>query len=154
MADPNNIREMKEEDLGRVCEIWLKEIKETSPALISEEPWESKLPNLKSEAQDSKNQRYVYEEAGKIKGFIIAGILNGSPYLYELYVDDQRKGIGTILLDKIRKIYRYLESDVYKCNPYLKFYLKCGFEDIREHLCHDTGCVKLRIRWELNKGRA
>ncbi|MFB0555218.1 MAG: GNAT family N-acetyltransferase [Phycisphaerae bacterium] len=147
-ADTNNIREMSlETDLERVEEIWLKWVEKTAPPLKSGESWRSKLPNLKSEAQDSKNQKYVYEENGEIKGFIIAGVLNGSPYLYELYVDNQGKGIGIKLLDKIRKIYRYLDSHVYESNPCLKFYLKHGFEVIGKHPCPDTGKIKLIIRW-------
>jgi ribosomal protein S18 acetylase RimI-like enzyme len=147
-SDPNNIREMDLlTDLDQVKAIWLKWIEKTTPPLKSGESWKSKLPNLESEAQDSKNQKYVYEEDGKIKGFIIAGVLNGSPYLYELYVDCQRKGIGTKLLDKIQKIYRFLNSHVYECNPYLEFYLKKGFEVCGKHPCCDTGKIKLMIRW-------
>ena len=147
-ADPNNVREMNiETDLDQVKKIWLKWVEKTAPPLKSGESWKSKLSNLESEAQDSKNQKYVYEENGTIKGFIIAGVLNGSPYLYELYVDSQGKGIGIKLLDKIRKIYLYLNSHVYECNPYLKFYLKHGFEVCGKHLCCDTGKNKLMIRW-------
>ncbi|MHC4665214.1 MAG: GNAT family N-acetyltransferase [Planctomycetota bacterium] len=147
-ADPDNIREMNlETDLEQVKKIWLKWVEKTAPPLKSGESWKSKLSNLESEAQDSRNQKYVYQEDGTIKGFIIAGVLNGSPYLYELYVDCQRKGIGIMLLDRIRKIYRYLNSHVYKCNPYLEFYLKHGFEVCGEQPCPDTGEIKLRIRW-------
>lgn len=147
-ADPNNIREMNlQTDFDQVKEIWLKWVEKTAPPLKSGESWKSKLPNLEREAQDSKNQKYVYEEDGKIKGFIIAGVLNGSPYLYELYVDAQGKGIGTKLLDKIRKIYRYLNSHVYESNPYLEFYLKHGFEVIGKKPCTYTDKTKFIIRW-------
>lgn len=147
-ADPNNIREMNiETDLDQVKEIWLKWVEKTAPPLKSGESWKSKLPNLERETQDSKNQKYVYEEDGKIKGFIIGGVLNGSPYLYELYVDDQGKGIGTKLLDKLRKTYRYLTLHVYESNPYLEFYQNHGFEVYGEYQCPDTGEIKLRIRW-------
>jgi ribosomal protein S18 acetylase RimI-like enzyme len=148
--NPNNIREMNlETDLEQVCEIWLKGIKETAPPLTSGESWDSKIPNFKKEAQNNENKKYVYEEDGIIKGFIIAGILNGSPYLYDLYVDSdvRGKGIGIKLLDKIRKIYRYLNSHVYESNPYRKFYLKHSFEVIGKHPCPDTGKMKLIIRW-------
>jgi len=147
-ADANNIREMNlETDLEQVKKIWLKWVEKTAPPLKSGASWETKLPNLEKESQNNENQKYVYEEDGTIKGFIIAGVLNGSPYLYELYVDTQGKGIGTKLLDKVRKIYRYLDSHVYEYNPYLKFYLKHGFEVIGKYPCTDTDKIKLKIRW-------
>jgi L-amino acid N-acyltransferase YncA len=147
-ANPNNIREMNlEKDLDQVKEIWLKWVDKTAPPLKSGESWETKLPNLEKEARNNGNHKYVYEEDRTIKGFVIAGVLNGSPYLYELYVDDQGKGIGTKLLDKIRKIYRTLNSNVYESNPYLQFYLKRGFEIIGKQQCHDTGRIKFVIRW-------
>ena len=102
-SNPGNIREMNlQTDLDRVCEIWLKGIKETAPPLTSGEPWDSKLPNFRRETQDA-NEKYVYVEDGIIKGFITAN----KNYLLELYVDSdfRRKGIGIELLDKIRKIY-------------------------------------------------
>ena len=147
--EPSNIRKMNfETDLNQVKEIWLKWIEKTAPPLKSGESWETKLPNLEKEAKDSKNQKYVYKEDGIIKRFIIAGVLNGSPYLYELYVDTQGKGIGKKLLDKIRKIYPYLNSHVYESNPYLQFYLEHGFEVIDKHTCYDTGKMKFVIRWK------
>ena len=147
-TDPNNIREMNlQTDFDQVKEIWLKWVENTAPPLKSGKSWKSELPNLEREAQDSNNQKYVYEEDGKIKGFIIAGVLNGSPYLYELYVDPQGKGIGIKLLDKIRKIYRYLDSHVYESNSSLEFYRKHGFEVVGKHPCPDTGRIKLKIRW-------
>jgi GNAT superfamily N-acetyltransferase len=136
-----------ETDLDEVKDIWLEWVEKTAPPLKSGESWKSKLSNIESEAQDSRNQKYVYEEDGTIEGFVIAGVLNGSPYLYELYVDPQGKGIGTILLDKIRKIYRCLNSHVYECNPYLRFYLKHGFEVSGKKECADTGQIKLKITW-------
>ena len=150
MADPNNIRKMNiETDRGQVKKIWVKGTEETAPPLESGEPWETKFPNVIKEAENIENQKYVYVEDGKVKGFIIAGVLNGSPYLYELFVDEdeQGKGIGTILLDKIRKIYRYLISHVYESNHYLEFYKKRGFEVVDGHPCPDTGEFKLKIRW-------
>jgi ribosomal protein S18 acetylase RimI-like enzyme len=147
-TDPNNVREMDiETDLDQVKRIWLKWVEKSAPPLKSGKSWETKLPNFEKEAKNNENQKYVYEEDRTIKGFIIAGVLNGSPYLYELYVDTQGKGIGTKLLDRIRKIYRYLNSHVYESNPYLKFYLKHGFEVIGKHPCPDTGKIKLKIRW-------
>jgi len=146
--EPSNIREMNlETDFDQVKEIWLKWVEKSAPPLKSGKTWETKLPNFEKEVKNNANQKYVYEEDGTIKGFIIAGVLKGTPYLYELYVDTQGKGIGTKLLDKIRKIYRYLNSSVYENNPYLKFYLKHGFEVIGEKPCPDTGKTKLTIRW-------
>jgi ribosomal protein S18 acetylase RimI-like enzyme len=140
---------MEEKDFKRVCEIWLKGIKETAPPLTSGESWDSKLPNFKKDMQNDENEKYVYDEDGIIKGFIIAGILNGSPYMYDLYVDSdfRGKGIGTKLLDKLRKTYRYLTGHVYEYNHYLKFYMEYGFEVIGKHPCPDTGKVKFKIRW-------
>jgi GNAT superfamily N-acetyltransferase len=148
IADPNNIREMDmQKDLDQVKEIWFEWVEKTAPPLKSGESWKSKLPHLEREARDSENQKYVYEEEGTIKGFVIAGLLNGSPYLYELYADCQGRGIGTTLLDRIRQRCRYLQSHVCEFNPYLKFYLKRGFKVCGERQCCDTGKNKLVIRW-------
>ena len=144
-ADPNNIREMNlQTDLDQICEIWLKGINETAPPLKSGASWKTKLPDFRKETQ-SANEKYIYVENGIIKGFITAN----KNYLLELYIDSnfRGKGIGIELLDKIRKIYRYLDSHVYEHNTYLKFYLKHGFEVIGKHPCPDTGKMKLIIRW-------
>jgi len=148
-ADPNNIREMNlETDLDQVKKIWLQGIKETAPPLTSGAPWDSKLDGFIEQIKIT-NERYVYEENGIIKGFITAGIPTNKNYLSNLYVDSNArgKGIGTKLLDKLRKTYRYLDSHVYERNPYLKFYQNHGFEVSGEQTCPDTGEIKLRIRW-------
>ena len=150
-ANPNSVREMNiETDLERVCEIWLKGITETAPTLTSGEPWDSKLPSFMDETRNTAKERYVCEEKGVIKGFITAGIPTNKNYILALYVDsDSRKnGIGTKLLDKLRKIYRYLTLHVYEQNsPAIKFYKDHGFEVSGRKNCPDTGQVKLEMRW-------
>jgi GNAT superfamily N-acetyltransferase len=155
-ADPNNVRVMKiETDLEHVCQIWLSGIAETAPSLSPGESWDSRRPSFEEEARNADNNKYVYEEDGNIKGFVIAGILNGTHYIYELYVhsDFRGEGIGTELLDEIRKTYRCLNSHVYECNPYLEFYLKNDFQVSGKKECPDTGQIKLEITWQSGEKR-
>lgn len=145
----SSIREMKDEDLEKVAEIWLKGIKDTAPPLISGKPWDSKLPDFKEETRNA-NEKFVYYDRKDriIKGFITAGIPANKNYILGLYVDSesQGKGIGTKLLDKLRKTYRHLTGHVYEQNhKAIKFYIDHGFEVSGKKKCPDTGKRKLRM---------
>ncbi len=151
-ADTNNIREMNiKTDLGRVCEIWLKEVKRAH-LLICDKFWDSRLSAFIKETQSDAKERYIYKEKGAIKGFITAGILNNKDYIFDLYVESQfqHRGIGRELLYKLQKNHSELSLHVYEQNfKAIEFYGKNGFKkDPHKHLCPHTGFPKLKMKWE------
>ncbi|MHC4574434.1 MAG: GNAT family N-acetyltransferase [Planctomycetota bacterium] len=171
IADPSNIREMNlETDLDRVCEIWLIGSL-TSHGFIPAGFWYSLLADVKKEFAtkdgDKKHYEiYVYKEKdGIIKGFIIVKCKNQAGkiknYVEELFVDlpyqrkgtDTEKGIGTQLLEHVKKDKTFLETTVYQLNTgAIIFYAKQGFEIKKGqdsiYVENKTGQWKLWMRWK------
>ena len=168
MADPNNIREMKEEDFKRVKEIWLSEAKEAHRH-ISKDFWDSKpvSDTFQKEISNPKHERYVYERNGEILGFITAWTnspKSSSSYIAELYIVSQyqRQGIGTALFEtlqgknpkfpQLKGRYSRFTSSVYAHN-YKSFawHIKCDFKVRGVMFCPHTGLPKFEMIWEKDR---
>ncbi len=146
------IRQMKEADLKRVADIWLRATI-CAHYFIPAEFWCSKLDKVKKK-ELMTGERYVYEEDGLIKGFITFATWKDS-YIENLYVEpkDQGNGIGHALLEHARKDKTYLELHVYKQNSRaVQFYNRRGFVEVDTHTELDTGKLKLKMTW--NKKQA
>ena len=84
------------------------------------------------------SKTFVYEEEGKIKGFI--SIIN-KEFIGALFVDNdsQGQGIGRKLIEYVLNKFTTLNLAVYKNNiKSVGFYRKMGFEVISEEINEDS----------------
>jgi len=163
--EDKNIKKMVAGDLDEVCKIWLIN-SSIAHGFIPAGFWCSLLPEIKQkwETNLSNNdyEMYVYkEESAAIKGFIIYKESNGEikNYVEELFVSPQYQGhgIGSKLLEEIKKGKDFLEITVYQLNTgAIIFYTKKGFKikngDNSVYIEEKTGQWKLRMRWERDSG--
>ncbi len=158
---PHNIREMNlETDLDQVKKIWLNGAKKVHHPYISENFWDSRLPEMIEETKNAK-EKYVYEENDKIVGFITA---RNDGYIFEIYVDFQkedfrRRGIGRALFEtlkgenpkfpQLKGVYSKFTSSVYRHNyESFAWHIKCDFKVFGISFCSHTGLPKFEMVWK------
>lgn len=117
------IRKFEKKDINAIMRIWKNENIRTHN-FISKEYWENNYKYVKDILPDA--DIYVYILDKQIVGFV--GLNNN--YVEGIFVDvnNQHKGIGTALLDKIKEYKESLTLSVYKKNVNaIKFYEKNNF---------------------------
>jgi putative acetyltransferase len=143
------IREMRQEDMKRIEEIWL----EDSVALHNFVPDPGKFwPRILPEFREGtlRGTTYVCEAAGAVNGFITIWL--PEYYIPSLYVDLHLRGqgIGSALLDEARKLNHPLYLDVYQKDvPAVCFYLRRGFTMESKRLEDQTKEFKYRMEWNV-----
>jgi len=132
-------RQMQQEDINAVGNLWKYVYKEKHPTMSDEE-----LDKLHNSMQTKYFQNavaasmgYVYEIDGKIIGFITLEPNRKDPYYIDnLYVCPRyrRRGVAKKLIKKLQKIYDYLSLHVFEdAAPAIQLYeVKCGFNRVRE----------------------
>lgn len=139
------IEKFNKKDIDAVMQIWKKEnIK--AHYFISKEYWENNYEYVKKVLPDS--EIYVYTNKNKIEGFI--GINNN--YIEGIFIDttSQNKGIGTALLNKVKRNKKRLTLNVYKKNKKaISFYKKNGFIIIEEKFDENTNEKEYTMLWEI-----
>ena len=138
------IRELQEEDISRVADIWLNtNIK--AHDFIPAQYWKSNFDMVKEMLQQA--EVYVYENEKKIQGFVG---LNGG-YIEGFFVscDMQSQGIGKRLLDFIKDRKEKLLLNVYQKNiRAINFYQREGFKIQSEDLDKSTGEKEYLMIWQ------
>lgn len=117
------IRKFEKKDINAIMRIWKNENIRTHN-FISKEYWENNYKYVKDILPDADIYVYILDE--QIVGFV--GLNNN--YVEGIFVDvnNQHKGIGTALLDKIKEYKESLTLSVYKKNVNaIKFYEKNNF---------------------------
>lgn len=117
------IRKFEKKDINAIMRIWKNENIRTHN-FISKEYWENNYKYVKDILPDADIYVYILDE--QIVGFV--GLNNN--YVEGIFVDvnNQHKGIGTALLDKIKEYKESLTLSVYKKNVNaIKFYEKNDF---------------------------
>ncbi len=139
------IEKFNKKDIDAVMQIWKKEnIK--AHYFISKEYWENNYEYVKKVLPDS--EIYVYTNKNKIEGFI--GINNN--YIEGIFIDttSQNKGIGTALLNKVKRNKKRLTLNVYKKNKKaISFYKKNAFIIIEEKFDENTNEKEYTMLWEI-----
>ncbi len=143
------IREMQNEDMERVAEIWLEDsIRLHDFFPDAERYWRERLPHFLMETRGAIG--YVCEAAGAVNGLIT--MRAADHYIYSLYVDFHLRGqgIGRDLLDKAKSLSNRLHLHVYRKDvDAICFYLKQGF--IISEPCYGpeegTGEFKYHMEW-------
>lgn len=138
------IRNFKKYDIEDVMKIWKNENIKTHN-FIPKEYWENNY-NFVKEALP-KAEIYVYIIKEKIVGFI--GLNNN--YIEGIFIDteNQCKGIGTSLLNKIKENKNNLTLSVYKKNiNAINFYKKNGFIITSENIDKETNEIEYKMNWQ------
>ncbi|MEK4979777.1 N-acetyltransferase [Bacillus sp. FSL K6-6540] len=142
------IRQMTNEDLNDLIEIWLAASKEAHH-FIPAEYWESKQGDMR-EVYLPMAETYLLEETGQVRGFVS---LVGED-LAALFIDPSRQnqGCGKALLRYAMDLRDTLKLRVYADNQRaLRFYAKNGFEHLEETVDPDTGQQEHIMIWRKNK---
>lgn len=138
------IRKMKNIDINRVADIWLK-TNLKAHYFIPEQYWTSNYELVKE--MMSQAEVYVYEDDKMIQGFI--GI--NDEYIEGIFVSDemQSRGIGKMLLDYIKDKKDRLQLKVYQKNVRaMSFYQREGFTIQSEGMDEFTGEKEYVMNWE------
>ena len=138
------IRKFRNEDLDRIMEIWLNSNLQAH-AFISKNYWISNVDMVKSMLPMA--DVYVYEENNHVEAFV--GIDNR--YIAGIFVSEnvRSKGIGRLLLEKCKNIYKKLSLCVYEKNGCaVKFYLREGFAVQTKRTDINTGEREYFMTWE------
>lgn len=141
------IRTLKKADVDRVAAIWFDSNRKAHN-FIPAQYWQSKFDAVKELFLQA--ELYVFEEEKTIQGFIG---LNGT-YIEGLFVCEkvQSQGIGTCLLNYVKKRKKELRLSVYQKNiRAIRFYLREGFEIQQEHTDEHTGEKEYEMTWKQNK---
>ena len=134
------IRTFNQSDLESVLDIWLRASVEAHD-FMEKGFWESKVADMR-DIYLPGSEIFVYEKDGEVKGFMA---LSGD-MLAALFVDpdEQRRGIGSRLMNKAKAECRVLKLTVYRENTKsLGFYERRGFREISERMDIHTGHVEV-----------
>ena len=161
------IRRATDTDTDRLCEIWLYSNLDAHN-FIPEKYWRDNLPLVRESLKEAEIYVFEYED---ISGFIglteLIGVdfepkddprlrkddpviprKSGVKYIAGLFVDASKrsKGTGKALLDFAKRKNDCLYLSVYEKNPRaVSFYLREGFEIIKENIDEATGEKELQM---------
>lgn len=138
------IRKFEKSDINDVMQIWKNEnIK--AHQFISKEYWENNYSYVKEILPNTEIYVYVIEK--NIVGFI--GL--DQNYIEGIFIDknNQYKGIGTLLLNRVKENRNTLILSVYKKNiNAIKFYKKNGFVITNEKIDEKTNEIEYTMTWK------
>ena len=138
------IRKHTEQDLEQIINVWDKSSSLAHPFLNSTfvEKVKSDMTNL----YIPNSETWVYEIDNSIVGFI--SMLDNEIGGLFVLPDNHAKGIGTRLVDFIKKEHSNLEVEVFEKNHIGRaFYNKYGFEKIKEYTHKESDNVVLRLKF-------
>lgn len=130
------IRKLENKDINIIMDIWLKSTIKAHN-FIDENYWRKNYNNVKN-IYIPISDTFVYEDNGRIKGFI--SIINND-FIGALFVDvnSQGMGIGSKLIDYAISIYGNLSLSVYKDNENaFAFYKNKNFKILSEETNKET----------------
>ncbi len=137
------IRKHKEQDLEQIINVWYQSSTLAHPFLNS-----SFVEKVKSDMTNiyiPNSETWVYEIDNKIVGFI--SMLDNEIGGLFVLPKNHSKGIGTKLVDFIKKEHLDLEVEVFEKNIIGRsFYNKHGFQRIKKHNHKESGNEVLRLK--------
>ena len=138
------IRKFEKNDLSSIMQIWLASNIETHN-FISAEYWMDNFEMVKDILPQA--EIYVYENLGKISGFI--GL--NKDYIEGIFVEKnmRSKGIGKQLLNYVKKLKDEIHLSVYQKNyKAISFYQREDFVIQSENIDNDTNEKELLMSWK------
>lgn len=139
------IRKFDGNDLDEVMSIWLTANMEAH-SFIEADYWKSNFDSVREMIPAA--EVFVSEKEGRINGFI--GIIDH--YIAGIFVrsSDRSKGIGTNLLNTVKKKKEALSLHVYKNNKQaVLFYLNAGFRIAAEEMDEAVSEMEYMMEWHL-----
>lgn len=137
------IRKYNETEIPTLLTIWEEASLLAHPFLSDD--FQAMVKQMMAEKYLPNSETWVYEESGKIVGFIsMAGNEIGG-----LFVDPKShsKGIGTALVNYVGQFYNELEVEVFRDNKIGRpFYEKIGFTVIKEYFMEGADQNVLRMK--------
>ena len=138
------IRKLKTEEINEILDVWLK-ASINAHWFIEEKFWKSKIVAMRTIYIPS-SETYVFKEKDMIKGFF--SIKDETLAAMFVSPEYQGKGIGYKLMDKAKTLRDRLELTVYRENHKgIDFYIKCGFETIKEKVDEHTGHIEILMKF-------
>ena len=139
------IRKHKEQDLEQIINVWYQSSTLAHPFLSS-----SFVEKVKSDMTNiymPNSETWVYEIDNSIVGFI--SMLDNEIGGLFVLPNNHSKGIGTKLVDFIKKEHSVLEVEVFEKNLIGRaFYDKYGFERIKKYNHKESGNEVLRLKFK------
>ena len=138
------IRKFKENDLPSIMQIWFDSNVEVH-SFIPEKYWMDNFEMVKDILPQA--EIYVYENLGKISGFI--GL--NKDYIEGIFVEKnmRSKGIGKQLLNYVKKLKDEMHLSVYQKNyKAISFYQREDFVVQAESIDNDTNEKELLMSWK------
>ena len=138
------IRKFEKNDINTIMKIWENE-NIRAHNFIAKEYWRNNYKYVKDILPNADIYVYILHE--HIVGFV--GLNNN--YIEGIFVDvnNQRDGIGTALLDKIKEYREGLTLSVYKKNVNaIKFYEKNNFIITGENIDENTNEIEYTMTWK------
>jgi len=128
--------------MDQIIEVWFDASSLAHPFL--EEDFVAKVKKDMREIYIPNNKTWVYEQDGKIIGFIsMMGNEIGGLFVQP---SNHSKGIGTLLVDFVKPMYDVLEVEVFEKNSIGRaFYDKYGFKQIKNYYHEESACHMLRL---------
>lgn len=139
------IRKLENKDINIIMDIWLKSTIKAHN-FIDENYWRKNYNNVKN-IYIPISDTFVYEDNGRIKGFI--SIINND-FIGALFVDvnSQGMGIGSKLIDYAISIYDNLSLSVYKDNENaFAFYKNKNFKILSEEINKETKLLEYIMKY-------
>ena len=138
------IRKHTEQDLEQIINVWYQASTLAHPFLSS--TFVDKVKSDMTNIYIPNSETWVYEKDNSIVGFIsMVGNEIGGLFVLP---NNHSKGIGTKLVDFIRKKHTKLEVEVFEKNLIGRaFYDKYGFERIKKYSHPESGNEVLRLKF-------
>ena len=138
------IRKYKETDIENVIDIWYHASLLAHPFLDSS--FVKKVKKDMRELYIPNGETWVYVINNKVVAFI-SMIDNEIGGLF-VSLENQAKGIGSLLVDYVSEIHKELEVEVFLNNKIGRpFYKKYGFKRIKEYIHEETQEIVLRLEY-------
>ncbi|WP_409309534.1 N-acetyltransferase [Pectobacterium sp. B1J-3] len=140
------IRPYRDLDLAPLMQLWLKSTILAHP-FIREDYWRESEAEVR-DVYLPQSQTWVYEEQGRIIGFI--SVLE-SRFIGALFIEQDYYGkqIGAALILHVQARFPLLSLEVYQQNTRAcRFYHKQGFIVVEENVNQDTQATALIMQWE------
>ncbi|MEN5197333.1 N-acetyltransferase [Sphingobacterium faecium] len=138
------IRKAGDADLDQLVEIWY-EASQQAHNFIKKEYWETNKTAMRTQYLPS-SEIYLLDHEAEISGFI--ALVENEVAAIFVSPTHQGKGIGTLLLNHVKKMRDDLQLKVYKNNrSSVAFYQKKGFAKVSELIDAETGETELMMKW-------
>ena len=138
------IRMHKEKDIEQIIDIWYQSSTLAHPFLTS--TFVEKVKSDMTNIYIPNSETWVYEIDNSIVGFI--SMMNNEIGGLFVSPNNQSKGIGTELVNFIKKEYSELEVEVFEKNSIGRaFYDKYGFKIIKKYTHEESGNEVLRLKY-------